>query len=403
VRDPDQPNRAPVVLPPRAVTPVGLEPEDALLPYPQRLFAGYALLQELFAFPQKFLFVDVAGVAEALRALDAGPRAELYFVLAPFDRPERRQVLELGLDPRAVRLGCTPVVNLFEQVADPILITERQPEYVVVPDVRRRFEIEPWSVDRVVGVTPGRAETAEIEPLYAFRHGRGDAQQGVFWHATRRASGWRTDRGTDVYLSFADLSGRVRAPDAQVASLTLTCYNGDLPSRLPFGADDRGDFELTQGGPVRRIVALVKPTPVVHPPLGKPVLWRLISTLSLNHLSLVEEGREALRELLRLHNVGDSTGGERQIQGLADVRAAPAFARVMGPQGIAFARGRRVELDFDEEQFPGGGLYLFASVLERFLALYASMNSFTQLTARARQRKRVVREWAPRAGCRTLL
>lgn len=404
VRDPDQPNRAPVVLPGSAVTPVGFEPEDAMVPYPRRVFSGYALLQELFAFPQKFLFVDVAGVAAALKALDAGPRAELFFVLAPFDRPERRQVLELGLSAVAIRLGCTPVVNLFPHVADPILLTERQTSYIVVPDVRRRLEIEAWSVDRVVGVNPGRGgEPIPIDPLYAFRHGRASAHNGVFWHAMRRPSAWRTDRGTDLYLSFAELSGHIRAPDAEVASLTLTCFNGDLPSRLPFGVDDRGDFELAQGGPVRRITALVKPTPVIQPPLGKPLLWRLISTLSLNHLSLVEEGRESLRELLRLHNVGDSAGGERHIQGLVDVRASPSFARVTGPQGIAFARGRRVELEFNEEQFPGGGLFLFASVLERFLSLYASMNSFTQLVARSRQRKRVVREWAPRAGCRTLV
>ena len=403
VRDPDQPSRAPIVLPASALRPVGFEPEDAMLPYPQRAFGGYAMLQELFAFPQKFLFVDVDGLAAALHALQAGPRAELFFVITPFERAERRQALELGLSTRTVRLGCTPIVNLFAQVADPILLTQRQTEYAVVPDVRRRLEIEPWAIERVVGITPGKGDPTPIEPLYAFKHGRGDAERGIFWHAMRRASGWRTDHGTDLYLSFADLSGQVRAPDAEVVSLTLTCFNGDLPSRLPFGLDDRGDFELAQGGPIRRITCLVKPTPVVQPPLGKPLLWRLISTLSLNHLSLVDEGREALREVLRLHNVGESTAGERHIQGLVQVGSAPAFARVASADGIAFARGRRVDLEFDEEQFPGGGLFLFASVLERFLALYATMNSFTQLSARSRQRKRVLREWSPRAGCRTLV
>jgi type VI secretion system protein ImpG len=403
VRDPDQPSRAPVILGADALRPVGFEPDEAMLSYPRRTFAGYALLQELFAFPQKFMFVDVCGLAAALRTLQAGPRAELFFLLSPFERPERRQVLELGLSARAIRLGCTPVVNLFTHVADPVLLTQRQPEYLVVPDIRRRLEIDVWSVDRVVGVPQGGGEVTPIEPLYAFRHGRTDAQGGVFWHTVRRASGWRTDRGTDVYISFADLSGRVHAPNAEVASLTLTCHNGDLPSRLPFGVEESGDFELAQGGPIRRITCLVKPTAVVQPPLGRSLLWRLISTLSLNHLSLVDEGHEALRELLRLHNVGDSTAGERHIQGLAAVRSGPAFARVVGPQGVAFARGRRVELEFDEEQFPGGGLFLVASVLERFLALYVSMNSFTQLSVRSRQRKRVLREWAPRSGCRTLV
>jgi type VI secretion system protein ImpG len=153
------------------------------------------------------------------------------------------------------------------------------------------------------------------------------------------------------------------------------------------------------------VMSLMKATPVIQPALGKPLLWRLISALSLNYLSLVEDGHEALREMLRLHNVGGTEAGEQQILGLVGVRSEPAFARAPGDHagGIAFARGRRVEVTFDEEQFSGGGMFLVASVLEHFLGLYASMNTFTQLAAYSRQRRRVVREWLPRAGAKALL
>jgi len=46
------------------------------------------------------------------------------------------------------------------------------------------------------------------------------------------------------------------------------------------------------------------------------------------------------------------------------------FARVISENGIAFVRGTEVDIRFDEEQFVGGGVYLFASVLEHFLGLY---------------------------------
>ncbi len=171
VRDPDQPSRAPVVLSAGAVRPVGYEEHEAMLPYPRRAFAGFTLLQELFAFPQKFLFVEVGGVAAALRALGAGSRAELSFIFAPFERAERRQAVELGVNARTFRLGCTPIVNLFEQIAEPILLTQRQPEYIVVPDARRRLEIETWSIDSVTGITPGQGDPMPIEALYALRPG----------------------------------------------------------------------------------------------------------------------------------------------------------------------------------------------------------------------------------------
>jgi type VI secretion system protein ImpG len=171
---------------------------------------------------------------------------------------------------------------------------------------------------------------------------------------------------------------------------------------LPFG-DEAGDFELESGGPIRRIVALSKPTEVAHPPLGQAQLWRLLSQLSLNYLPLADGGVDALREILRLHNFSDTAAGERHIEGVVSVSGEPSYARVVSEHGVAFARGRRVEVLFDEERFAGGGVYLFASVLERFFGMYASVNSFTTLVARSTKRKEVVRAWPPRAGWKSLV
>jgi type VI secretion system protein ImpG len=191
-------------------------------------------------------------------------------------------------------------------------------------------------------------------------------------------------------------------PDFDAVTARLTCSNGELPSRLPFG-DPNGDFELQDGGPIQKIVALVKPTRVVQPPLGQGLLWRLVSQLSLNYLSITEGGTEALQELLRLHDFGGSPAGEKQIGGILSVTSRPVHARVSSEHGLSFARGTRIDLELDEEQFAGAGVYLFASVLERFFALYASMNSFSLLAARTRQRREPLREWAPRAGWKPLL
>jgi type VI secretion system protein ImpG len=133
------------------------------------------------------------------------------------------------------------------------------------------------------------------------------------------------------------------------------------------------------------------------------VLWRLISHLSLNYLSLVQEGREALQEILKLYNFTGSTFSEKQIEGIVALSGRKHFARVISDNGISFARGTRVEVEFDEDQFVGGGTYLFASIIEHFLGLYASVNSFSQLVARSRQRKEVTWEWPPRAGQKVLL
>jgi type VI secretion system protein ImpG len=148
---------------------------------------------------------------------------------------------------------------------------------------------------------------------------------------------------------------------------------------------------------------LKKPTGTIRPPTGRNALWRLISHLSLNYLSLVEDGRESLQQILRLYNFTDSAFIQKQIEGITRLESARHFARVISEHGVSFARGTRVKLELDEEQFVGGGVYLFASVLEHFLALYVSLNSFSQLIVSTVQRREVLEQWPPRAGHKILM
>jgi len=148
---------------------------------------------------------------------------------------------------------------------------------------------------------------------------------------------------------------------------------------------------------------LRKPTQTIRPPSGKSSLWRLISHLSLNHLSLVQEGTEALKQILRLYDNAQSSFSQGLIDSILEVSSKPDFARVSTESGISFAKGTRVELRLDESQFSGSGVFLFASILEHFLGLSASLNSFTQLVVSTPQRKEVLHKWMPRAGRRILV
>ena len=68
-----------------------------------------------------------------------------------------------------------------------------------------------------------------------------------------------------------------------------------------------------------------------------------------------------------------------------------------------FCRGIEVNLLFDEELYVGGSALLFGSVLNRFFALYASVNSFTQLVIRTKQRDGIWKQWPPITGEQTVL
>ncbi|MGC8792032.1 MAG: type VI secretion system baseplate subunit TssF, partial [Bryobacteraceae bacterium] len=154
LRDPTPGSRVkPVTLRRQALRSVGFEFDEGVLPYPRRSFLGYRLLQEYFAFPEKFLFLELNGL-QALAAGGFQEVAEVLFLISSFERPERHQVLELGVSERTLRPATTPIVNLFPQTAEPILLDQTRYEYPVIPDLRRRRATEVFSVDEVVSSSP---------------------------------------------------------------------------------------------------------------------------------------------------------------------------------------------------------------------------------------------------------
>lgn len=387
-------------LPKGCVREVGFGPGEGLYDEPRTGMLGYRLLQEYFAFPEKFLFADLVGL-EPLRKAGDARSFEVLILL-----PEADSRLEGRVSARNFQLGCTPAVNLFPLEASPIRMTGRQVEYRVVPDHRAPMHYEVHSVLDVAATRPGVVGMREFRPFFALRHG--DERDGAqaFFHVRREQSLRQGDFGTDVWLTLVDEDYRpVELDKVEVLHVTTLCTNRDLPVQVVFG-DPAGDFLLEGQAAIRRTRALRQATKVVRPHLHGQSRWRLVSHLSLNHLSLVGDGKggeaaalQAFRELLRLYDGGETAATRQRIEGLVGV-SGRRVTRLL--PGVGAVRGIGVELVFDEARFAGSGVFLFASVLERFLGLFASVNSFTQTSVRVLQREGVQAAFAPRAGERSL-
>jgi type VI secretion system protein ImpG len=389
---------APVFLPPESLKQVGFDADEAMLPYTARSFAGYRLLTEYFAFPYKFLFFDITGLEQAVQN-KFGSHFEILIHLKNVSPPHAPVTKD------TFRLGCAPIVNLFAQTADPVYLSQQKYEYHVLPDVHRQSATEIYSIDSVTSADPRTGVVRDFQPFYSLRHAYGEQQEKVFWYATRRQSQRAEDEGTEIYMSLVDMSFNPRVPTTEVLTLKTTCTNRDLPARLPFGGRE-GDFEVEGTALLSRVKCLTKPTETIRPPLRRGAQWRLISHLNLNYLSLTQNSAgvpEALQEILQLYNYNDSSATRKQILGITGIETQKVVRRIGERIGAGFVRGLETTLTFDEEQFVGAGAFLFASVLERFLGLYVSLNSFNQLVVKTEQREGIVKRFAPRAGEQVLL
>ena len=248
----------------------------------------------------------------------------------------------------------------------------------------------------------GDGETARnIPPFYSIQHHAKSEDQVFYWYATREPAVLENDNGTDMEIAFVDSQFTPHRPELEVLSLNLTCSNRDLPEQLPFGGSNNAthaDFVLPQFAIVKRVRPLRKPTASLRAPNKPGLHWRLISHLSLNHLSIVNDGKDALQEMLSLYNHTQSSTVSRQIHGIVAIESQAATTLVNSRHFSGFVRGIDITLTLDENAFVGSGMVLFGAVLERFFALYCGPNNFTRLKLRSKQQEQDIAQWPARAG-----
>lgn len=360
---------------------VGFADDEALLDFDERSHPAYRLLTEYFAFPEKFNFVDLP--LPAALADSSARSITLHFALAGVRADSDEARLLETLNARHLQLGCTPVVNLFRQRTDPIRVTHQSESYPVLPDGRRAWAYEVHSIEKVwrLQQTPQGERIDSFQPFYSLQHDQLLAEgegAGRYFATHRNDTAASLSPGYETELSIVDVNFDPAQPQTDTLSVEVLATHRDLPAQLSTGAPG-GDLFLDGGGPAREITLLRKPSPTFRFERGRGALWRLISHLSLNHLSLSGGGLQALKEMLRLYDLPKNAINRRVLDGLVAVDYRPASACLPGEPFPSFVRGIEVRLTVDESHFAGIGLRLFAQVLDHFFGLYVHANSFTQL------------------------
>lgn len=397
------------LLPKTALRPRGFAEEDALLPSGQRSFQGYRLLQEYFAFAQRFMFVELHGLQAAVRAC-AERELEIVILL---NRGDAR--LEQTLDASHFALNCTPVVNLFQRRADRINLSGEQYEYHVLVDRTRPMDFEVHGVDSVTGYGSGMDAEQNFHPLYSARDLGANAPEQAFFQIRReprvvsqrqRARGPRSSYlGSETFIAIVDASEAPYRHSLRQLGLNVWCTNRDLPLAMPLGVG-KTDFILDDGGPVQAVRVLGGPSQPLPSFAEGAMAWRLINQLSLNYLSLVDsdpdQGAHALRELLALYCHPLDVSGQRQVDGVRSISSKAITRRMPTPGPITFGRGLEITVTMDDAAFEGAGAFVLGGVLSHFFAQYVSINAFTETVIRTVGRGEIMR-WPAQGGACAIL
>ena len=376
-----------LLLTPDHLRPVGFSPENELFPYPSNSFPGYRILQEYFILPSKFLFLDLVGW-ERWHNRGEGNRFEICFTLGdlPFQPPRVRASNFV--------FAASPAINIFSHEADPFRLDHRKTDYVVRPSGSNTAHYQVYALEKVTGFVQGTAEERTYVPFDMFSSKQ--ISHPVYYTKLRRSL---IQAGFDVFLSFAYPS-TAGLPKTETISVQLQCTNGQLSEGIQVGDISQPTSTSPEFVEFKNIIP---PTTNVLPPLGTNLLWRLLSHLSLNYLSLSKaENLRALLELYIFEETRDKTAimaNRKRIAGIERVETTGTQRLIAG----IMMRGRNIGMKIRQDHFAGpGDLYLFGSILDHFLGNYASINTYTRLSIQEAI-KGDLYQWPARIGAHPLI
>lgn len=379
-------------LPPTVVRPLGFELDEGILPFPEHAHPGYRLLMEYFHYPEKFFFMDVAHPSLAVDATEL----DLYFAFCE----------EVPLSPRDVSamnflLHCAPIINLFHKITEPIRLDHRSVEYRLIPDLKAEKTTEIHSLLEVTAAIDQEKDVENFMPYFSYNHQLSEKGHKSFWHARRTDADRPGITGTDMYLSFVDFDFSPLKPVTHTIFAKSLCTNRNLAEQIPSGGQLHAEDKI----PAARIFVLDRPTKQIYPPRDGQTQWRLISQLSLNHLALSggEGALRALKEVIRLYANIERERVIPELDAITDMSTQLVTRRFGADAWRGFAQGTKITLTFGQDDYHDIGAFVFASVLNHFFSLFASVNTFTQLEVLNNRYKGTWKTWKPTAGNRVLV
>ena len=344
------------------IEPVGFEEDQGLVDFPGNSFPAYHLIQEYFILKEKFLFIDLKNINQYLGTITSGAFTIKFFLKDSITSLPR-------LSTERFMLHATPAVNLFKRDAEAMLNDHKRNEYRVRPlrDTGNHFQI--YSVDNVAGhnrrsgTHAGYREIGlanpdlNTEPVYQLNHRQVE------------------NEGTQVFISFS-YPKDYKLSNQETLSIDLTCSNGDHPSKLKPGDISKSTSSTSD---LMTFSNILKPSDHQNVPSGSSMLWRLLSHLSLNYLSLADT--DNLKALLGLYIFSSNTGNtlevanRKRIEGVSKISVEACDRLVSGVP----MRGQSIRVRVNPANYAGtGDMYLFGVLLDRLLSSFASTNCFTE-------------------------
>lgn len=244
-------------------------------------------LRDFFCADDRFRFVSLVGLSEAVAAGSRSARIRIQF-----DQTLPR-ALEQGIAPSLPRLNCVPATNCFPEACQPHLLDPSRTEYPLL--AADGNELEVLETDTFQGASQSDPTKVHVYQRFSgWRHSSRKAPENGWYRIVRRpnrSGGMKTAivvGHPDPDFAFAD----------EYLGGVIWCCDGDQPVEILRPGDLREPAEGVPSGLAVR--SLTRPSQVYRPPGTHDFRWKLLAHFqrSFRDLCRLKPLQETLRILL---------------------------------------------------------------------------------------------------------
>lgn len=378
-----------------AIQSVGFAEDENILPKQQNIFHAYVLMQEYFCYRDKFNFIDINGF-KRLRTLksDILEKYNNFRVSIHFDR---HLTIADELKLENFRLFCTPAVNIVKTESVPLRKTHKDEEYEINAAELDLEHTEVLAIKNVVGWTDKEKEYTHFLPFGSFEHAK--LNQEFFWTKVKLSEDSKRLR---TFIRFAPntIEHDEVLNKNMVITVDILATNKDIPSTLKLGDVNR--FHASSEVSNVEVENITIPSKSYLPPIEGDFLWRLISNMSLNYLSL--GNITTFRTLIEAYDfpgISDAFKHRKTESILRGLDNISYKTSEMIYKGLPI-RGIETTIELDPDRYSSlGEAYIFSNVLNDFLTLYCNLNTFHRLEVKVDRHE--VFTWNARLGQQSLM
>ncbi|EPR4993812.1 type VI secretion system baseplate subunit TssF [Vibrio navarrensis] len=370
-----------------ALLPVGFDVDETILPYQAASFGGFKLLTEFFMFAERFnaFRLDLRHALSQVK----GSQFKLQIFL-----DELSVDLARSLSKQNFALFCTPLVNLHQSMADPLVVDFFKKHYPIMLDAGQNRDLELFSVDQVMDVTDGKAVV--VPQIYGEKYA--GSESGLRWQLIQQL---HENGALESALKVADLNHLSSLSEARTWSLQATVTNGSKVAQLTVASQIQCRESITIPA---RMQLLRRPSLPVRSKDANKNVWALLSHLHFNYHSILgtEDPTATLKNVFHLYNHNQSSHNSAYIESVMGIEQEQVVAPIRVSGKGCFAYGTRITVTLDSAHI-NGGVSLFSHFLDRFFAYFAGFNSFTQVAIKLEGQEGILVQFPRRSGCKSLL